>query len=295
MSEAALEPFLDRLRDLSRPNITDYTYSLRKAFEAQPDGTDAFEEFRDHVLDGDFDDAIAMADARGIAIDPIKRYAIGIEQLITDLTGVLAATRLDEAAVQSVIRSVRRGPADDARRALMGLTFPKPPPGAVWFALPFLALGVWVLWFGVQDVIDAAQSAGWAEVQGEVSSATIEVYQGSSSGGGLKNSRNASSGGSGSTYAPHIEYEYQVGSQRFTGDRVTFGDRSDRAYARSKVALYPAGANVTVHYDPSDPSSSVLETGRTSVTYAVPVGGVLLIGVGVFIAVWLPRSRARTA
>jgi hypothetical protein len=58
-----------------------------------------------------------------------------------------------------------------------------------------------------------------------------------------------------------IRYEYKIGSQTFTSDRVHFGYQSlrEKSYAQAYIDKYFIGKKVTVFYDPSDPNKSVLE------------------------------------
>ncbi|WP_091840629.1 DUF3592 domain-containing protein [Bosea lupini] len=57
---------------------------------------------------------------------------------------------------------------------------------------------------------------------------------------------------------PAVTYSFSVGGVTYQGTRVSLGDISGK-YAQEALARYPAGRNVTVHYDPADPSDSVLE------------------------------------
>lgn len=57
---------------------------------------------------------------------------------------------------------------------------------------------------------------------------------------------------------PAVTYSFSVGGVTYQGTRVSLGDISGK-YAQEALARYPAGKNVTVHYDPADPSDSVLE------------------------------------
>jgi hypothetical protein len=62
-----------------------------------------------------------------------------------------------------------------------------------------------------------------------------------------------------SNYIPQSSYQFQVKDQIFTGDRLGFGSGSyGKGKANKKLTLYPQEAQVTVHYDPDDPSRAVL-------------------------------------
>jgi hypothetical protein len=66
-------------------------------------------------------------------------------------------------------------------------------------------------------------------------------------------------------YKPKVVYEYQIMSQKYTGERITFGGLpTTRMGAAKVVQQYPAGAQVTVYYDPGSPTQAVLEPGTGS-------------------------------
>lgn len=82
-----------------------------------------------------------------------------------------------------------------------------------------------------------------------------------------------------------LTYEYTVNGQRHEGHRVAFGDRifpgrSRQAEVDELVARYPRGQEVTVHYDPRDPSRCALQTGTASNPYhmLLVVAGLLFVG-----------------
>lgn len=69
-------------------------------------------------------------------------------------------------------------------------------------------------------------------------------------------------GGQSISYQPTLSYTYRVDGRQLRGDHVTsIPFASSGSYASETVARYPAGATVPVYYDPSDPSTSVLENG----------------------------------
>ena len=62
-------------------------------------------------------------------------------------------------------------------------------------------------------------------------------------------------------YHYSIEYEYVVNGKNYRSDEITFNDNYslDQEFAQTYISKYPVGKTVTVHYDPHDPSFSVLE------------------------------------
>lgn len=88
-------------------------------------------------------------------------------------------------------------------------------------------------------------------------------------------------------YQADVKYHFQVNGRDYSGTRISFmsttGSSEKAQYAL--IEPYPVGAEVTVYYDPDDPSSSILVPGSGSLVtriifYAIPL---LLAGFGVFL------------
>ncbi len=89
-----------------------------------------------------------------------------------------------------------------------------------------------------------------------------------------------------SWYSTDIRYEYIVSGETFTGSRISFADASsqDLRSIQGVTHRYPVGGEVTVHYDPVDISSSVLEPGLHGGNAVPLILGPALIGFGLLIA-----------
>ena len=61
-------------------------------------------------------------------------------------------------------------------------------------------------------------------------------------------------------FAPRVEYTYEVNGMRYFGDRLYFHtvNRTTDAEARKHLEPYPVGSRVPLHYNPRNPSDSVL-------------------------------------
>jgi hypothetical protein len=81
------------------------------------------------------------------------------------------------------------------------------------------------------------------------------------------------------SYFPAIHYEYLVGSQLYRGDRIAFEQTTypNAKKAQQALLLFPAGASVPVYYDPSQPSSAVLQRKATGGTVVMVLGAVLVL------------------
>jgi len=67
------------------------------------------------------------------------------------------------------------------------------------------------------------------------------------------------------TYDFQVKYEYQAAGQTRVGTEYDVSSGSlDQGTVSSLVQAYPAGASVTVYYDPWNPSSAVLKPGLTA-------------------------------
>jgi hypothetical protein len=82
-------------------------------------------------------------------------------------------------------------------------------------------------------------------------------------------------------YRSDVVYSYEVAGVRYTGDkRGTTGRVSSSLAALVKPgARYPKGANVEIHYNPDNPSESILDpcTGPLWLLWIIPVA-VLALG-----------------
>lgn len=94
------------------------------------------------------------------------------------------------------------------------------------------------------DTLRAA-STRWPGTVGRVLKSRVEV-----------------SGGDHTSVRPYVLYEYLVAGQRYEGQQIRAGDKFMTTYtsrqAYDTVDLYPVGSEVTVYYDPANPSESAL-------------------------------------
>lgn len=144
------------------------------------------------------------------------------------------------------------------------LNIPRSPIAGLLFLLFGFGLGGW----GLLAMMHAIQALSWDTTQGVVTQSFVDSR--------------------GSNYAPRVEYTYAVGDRQFTGSQITFGgtiNTAGSADARQTVAKYPTGKRIAVHYEPDNPSSSVLETGISATSSFAFFLGLILSGVGLFFLV----------
>ncbi|MEW6030954.1 MAG: DUF3592 domain-containing protein [Chloroflexota bacterium] len=101
--------------------------------------------------------------------------------------------------------------------------------------------------------------------------------------------RRRSSNNRGFVNYPVVQYSYQVNGQTYAGTKLAPGPEVGGSGAPGVVARYPAGAQVTVYYDPQNPSDAVLERNAPAQWILWLVLGIfncLLCGVAPFI-IWM--------
>lgn len=123
----------------------------------------------------------------------------------------------------------------------------------------------------------ASTAQGWSSTTGIVVASYIRR-----TGAG-----NAGEAGDTTTYSPVVKYEYRVGSDPYAGSRIGFGDLFyNWLSSESRVRTFSKGSNVTVYFDPQDPSNAVLDRAYPSVALALLTGIAFLCLIA---AVYLPK------
>ena len=156
------------------------------------------------------------------------------------------------------------------------------------FALPFFAVGVWMLWSISSTLYDAAKMRDWQPTDARLTSAGYSTSQGDDS----------------DTYQAYASYTYRWGGKTYTGNRVAIssgadniGDYQQQLGNRLSGAM-ARGESVVVWVDPVEPSQSIID--RTvrwgligfKAIFVLVFGGV---GLGLLIAAWrAPKEKDKT-
>ena len=112
------------------------------------------------------------------------------------------------------------------------------------FGSAFLTVGLLVSWFlFVQPLLQWSAANSWPTTDGTITSARIESHRGDDS----------------TTYSAEFTYQYEVGGNKFEGDRYNFFNVSgSRKSAKKRLNAHPVGSKTDVYYDPDNPSNSVM-------------------------------------
>ncbi|MHC1782320.1 MAG: DUF3592 domain-containing protein [Anaerolineaceae bacterium] len=138
-----------------------------------------------------------------------------------------------------------------------------------FFFLLTLAVGVGLLVYSANSKKKAGASQSWPGVPGTITVSDVRQSSSTDDDGHVTFS-----------YYPRVEYTYEVAGQSFTSKQVAFG--GVRGYgnpekARQDLAKYPAGAAVTVFYNPEKPGEAVLERAAGSGAKTAKTMGIIVL------------------
>jgi hypothetical protein len=148
------------------------------------------------------------------------------------------------------------------------------------------AVGVGVTIWGFSKLQSAKESLSWPRAEGRVLESNIERVRKTSSRSRRKRRRGKNRIGTNRqsriTYKANVFYEYSVKSNKYSSDKISFGDysSSNQSHAQNIVNRYPRGKDVKVYYNPEDPQLAVLEPGVSWATYTPLGAGVFFILIG---------------
>ena len=116
-----------------------------------------------------------------------------------------------------------------------------------WIGLIFLPMVALIVVAAATKLIELRQAKSWLPATGCILSAGIETrrHQFEGEPETVKN-------------VPAVKYEFKVGGRTVDGTRISIGDEG-ALDIEATLKRYPAGADVTVYYDPRDPTKCVLE------------------------------------
>jgi len=141
------------------------------------------------------------------------------------------------------------------------------------FPLPFIIVGVLLLYFGVKGVLIAIESVGWHHTDATVISSS--------------HSWSSSTGKGQTQYRANILYEFLVRNQRYIGNH--YHSSTSAGESIQLVNRHPKGTKITVYYMPNNPVENLLEPGLRVKTFYMPAGGLIFFITGILMAIYLPR------
>ncbi len=135
----------------------------------------------------------------------------------------------------------------------------------------FAAIGIGLLIFGLRERKKAKAAEAWPTVNGTIISSRLD-----------QNTRTERRDGrtyTHTSYAPVVEYTYEVGGKTYQGNHIFPGATMsyDLGTAQNIVNRYQPGSTATVHYDPADPMEAVLEIKAKGGNLFLILGGVFAV------------------
>lgn len=126
----------------------------------------------------------------------------------------------------------------------------------------------------VVKLYEVRQASRWPATEGKVLVSSVQSHQ--------NKPDDAAYGFSDTevTNQPLVEYEFQVGSKKYRGNRITIGEKISGFELEQTLARYPVGTTVTVYYDPADPNKAVLERDLPWGIMAAGLGCLMLFFIG---------------
>ena len=152
------------------------------------------------------------------------------------------------------------------------------------FPWSMIAVGIFSLWLGINEIVGGIRSTNWPSVEGTITESYVETVAHSSSG-----SSHASR-----TFHAAITYTYRIDGVAYEGTRVAFGElgREDPAFAQAIVERYPVEQVVDVYYNPNRPNEALLEPGRQGGTWFWTCLGIPFLLMGILMHKILPGVLA---
>lgn len=158
-----------------------------------------------------------------------------------------------------------------------------------FFGVVFLLFGLIFFSMTISTVNKGKESENWYETTGVITSSKLEIEEETDYDPETDHPYTYY------TYTPKIEYNYTVNGVNYSGNKISFEIVSATNYdwAQNKVNLYYKGKNVTVYYNPENPSESVLEKGFPGYPLFPTVLCIIFIIIGLGFFVYIPVSIRR--
>lgn len=117
------------------------------------------------------------------------------------------------------------------------------------FALPFFAVGVWMLWSVSSSFYDAWRMQDWVQVEAQL----------------IRGGYTSNSGSESDTHEAYAEYAYTLGGERYVGDRVSLSDGGDNIgdyqidMGHRLQRIIANGKTIAIYVDPDAPHDSIID------------------------------------
>jgi len=161
----------------------------------------------------------------------------------------------------------------------------------VGISIFLMIVGAVILVYTINLSYQSNSSTNWPTTQGTILSSEVESHT------TKKYDKNGHASTS-TDYRAKILYQYAINGTYYSSDEISlmyssfWGDINE---AQQLVEKYPAGKNVTIHYNPESPSEAVLEPGTApSSMMNFMTCGATLIPLGIIFLLLALRKRKKS-
>src|SRR5579872_6456285 len=133
-----------------------------------------------------------------------------------------------------------------------------------------VALGLFLFWKGARNVQRAIASTAWPTTSGMVTGSQASE----------STTKDEKTHAGSTTYSTETTIHFQVNGQDYSTDLIHFGQTlgsGDSSEAALQAVRYPAGAAVSVSYNPGDPSIAVVKPGLHADAFWLPGAGLAFL------------------
>jgi ATP-dependent Zn protease len=144
---------------------------------------------------------------------------------------------------------------------------------------PFVLVGLWTLLFSSYSIFKSEQSKDWLQVPASIVKADLKTHKRSN----FK-----------MTSKVLIQYEYEINSKKYTGDRLAFGYKGSNIEDHDDLFSTLDNANrIIVYVNPNDNNESVIITGLNDSIIFVLIFSIMwnLTMIGVVLSVYQERIK----
>ena len=145
-----------------------------------------------------------------------------------------------------------------------------------WCPCLFIAIGAYFLILGIRSYLYILHSQKWMKTKGRIISSHVD-------------GKFERTNGLEFIYIskPVVKYEYSVGSEKYANDQISLIqiNTSSAKRAQRVIDKYPPNTEVEVFYNPNKPDEAVLELSSPSTALIFLLIGIILAGIGVYLAI----------
>ncbi|OAZ04103.1 DUF3592 domain-containing protein [Flavobacterium succinicans] len=144
---------------------------------------------------------------------------------------------------------------------------------------PFLLVGLWTLLFSCYSIFKSEQSKDWLQIPADIVKTDLKTHRSHD----LK-----------TTSQVLIQYEYEINSKKYTGDRLAFGYKGSNIEDHDDLFFILGNATrIIVYVNPNDNNESVIITGLNDSILFILIFSIMwnFTMIGIVLSVYQEKSK----